>query len=148
MDQYHAPFTQQFPTMPPYMPQPMYHQNTKHHSTYNQGRRRMGPYNCSGRGYGRGGQGQVFGHHHDMDYQQRRHHQDNGSPYHHYSHQARTPNPIKRFNNRYYCWSHGFDVDHQSHECKCKKWGHQDRATKNNIMGGSTAKQHKTQLNM
>ena len=48
MDQYQAPFTQKFLTMPPYMPQPMYCQPSKHHSTYNQGRRGMGTYDCGG----------------------------------------------------------------------------------------------------
>jgi hypothetical protein len=55
-------------------------------------------------------------------------------------------NPVKRHNNWYYCWSHGFDVDHESHQCMDRRWGHQDGATRMNTMGGCQAKKHKTQL--
>jgi hypothetical protein len=55
-------------------------------------------------------------------------------------------NPVKRHNNWYYCWSHGFDVDHESHQCMERRWGHQDGATRMNTMGGYQAKKHKTQL--
>ena len=38
-----------------------------------------------------------------------------------------------------YCWTHGYLVDprHNSKNCKKKKPGHQDNATRDNNMGGS-----------
>jgi hypothetical protein len=40
-----------------------------------------------------------------------------------------------------YCWSHGFRVanNHTSQSCKNQRAGHQTSATKDDIMGGSTA---------
>ena len=43
-----------------------------------------------------------------------------------------------RTNISFYCWSHGA-CTHPSPECKSKKPGHQDAATFDNKMGGSTA---------
>ena len=39
-----------------------------------------------------------------------------------------------------YCWTHGYKVQkaHTSAKCKGKLGGHQDAATRDNIMGGST----------
>ena len=36
MGQYQSPFIQQFPTMPPYIPQPMFCQPNEQHLTFNQ----------------------------------------------------------------------------------------------------------------
>ena len=46
-----------------------------------------------------------------------------------------------RKNNTSYCWTHGFRVaeDHSSKSCKNQREGHQTGATKDDIMGGSTA---------
>ena len=35
-----------------------------------------------------------------------------------------TPNPIKRFENTFYCYSHGFDVDHDGCHCTDQMLGH------------------------
>lgn len=55
-------------------------------------------------------------------------------------------NPVKRHDNMWYCWSHGFDVDHHSGNCENPKLNHQYNATRNNTMGGCQAKKHKTIL--
>jgi hypothetical protein len=45
--------------------------------------------------------------------------------------------PVKTTNTDSYCWSHGYQVEksHTSATCNMKKSGHQDAATKANIMG-------------
>ena len=48
------------------------------------------------------------------------------------------PRRRRRTNFTFYCWSHGACA-HPSHECKSKRPGHQDQATFQNKMGGSTA---------
>jgi hypothetical protein len=55
-------------------------------------------------------------------------------------------NPVKRHNNMWYCWTHGYDVDHHSRNCMDPKHGHQYNATRTNTMGGCQAKKHKTVL--
>jgi hypothetical protein len=62
------------------------------------------------------------------------------------NHDNRNPNqnnPNRRKPNKNYCWTHGFRVadDHNSQNCKNTKFGHQQSATKDNIMGGSTSGQ-------
>lgn len=37
---------------------------------------------------------------------------------------------------RCYCWTHGLNNSHHSHECKAKETGHQDAATANNRLNG------------
>jgi hypothetical protein len=46
--------------------------------------------------------------------------------------------PAKSMKNNNYFWSHGHQVhkDHTSATCREIKYGHQDMATKDNIMGG------------
>jgi hypothetical protein len=46
--------------------------------------------------------------------------------------------PHKTTNNDSYCWSHGYQVVkwYTSAACNMKKSGHQDTATKKNLMGG------------
>ena len=53
--------------------------------------------------------------------------------------QQQPPNPVKRYENNNYCWSHGWDVenDHHSGCCNNPKQGHQFMATRTNPMGGS-----------
>eukprot|EP00804_Cyclotella_cryptica_P023089 CCRYP_000334-RA/>CCRYP_000334-RA protein AED:0.93 eAED:0.93 QI:0/0/0/0.5/1/1/2/0/513 len=58
----------------------------------------------------------------------------------------RPPNPVKRYNNMLYCWSHGFDVDHDGYHCNNPADGHIPWATRDNPCNGSTKKQHKTVL--
>ena len=58
----------------------------------------------------------------------------------------RTPNPVKRFNNWFYCWSHSFYVDHTSQQCQNPAYGHVYEATRDNICGGCCAKEQKTIL--
>ena len=41
-------------------------------------------------------------------------------------------NPVKFYPNWYVCFSHGFDVDHESHTCPNKKPGHVDTFTRAN----------------
>ena len=55
------------------------------------------------------------------------------------SNRARTSN--RGLANKGYCWTHGYRVKegHDSKTCKHKEEGHQDGATRANIMGGSTA---------
>ena len=56
-------------------------------------------------------------------------------------------NTQKFFNNLFYCYTCGYDVDHQSINCPNKKLGHRDDATRDNahlIMGASMKGQHKT----
>jgi len=36
-----------------------------------------------------------------------------------------------------YCWTHGIQHSHHSHECKKKEAGHKDEATLKDKMGGS-----------
>jgi hypothetical protein len=52
-------------------------------------------------------------------------------------------NGTPRKPNNNYCWTHGFRVasDHTSKTCKNPKNGHEKEATKDNLMGGSTAGQ-------
>jgi hypothetical protein len=51
------------------------------------------------------------------------------------------PPPCQQKQNNSYCWTHGFCVaaEHNSTNCKNQGSGHQTSATKDNIMGGSTA---------
>jgi hypothetical protein len=53
--------------------------------------------------------------------------------------------PNRRKPNTNYCWTHGFRVaeNHTSQTCKNTKFGHQQTATKDNLMGGSTAGQQR-----
>jgi hypothetical protein len=46
--------------------------------------------------------------------------------------------PVRTTNNDSYCWSHGYQVarSHKSATCNMKKIGHQDAASKSNMMGG------------
>ena len=55
------------------------------------------------------------------------------------------PNPVKLFENKNYCWTHGHDVedDHTSATCNNPLPGHQYNAAKNNTMGGNPKKDHK-----
>ena len=39
---------------------------------------------------------------------------------------------------KHYCWSCGTNSPHPSHKCENKKQGHKDKATKHNMMGGTT----------
>ena len=52
--------------------------------------------------------------------------------------------PRSRRDNGNYCWTHGYRVGnkHNSETCQNKAPGHQDRATRDNIMGGSQANLH------
>ena len=43
---------------------------------------------------------------------------------------------VPTLRHRFYCWSHGVNVSHDSCDCKKKKPGHQDTATYCNQMGG------------
>ena len=49
--------------------------------------------------------------------------------------------PRSRQDNGNYCWTHGYHVGnkHNSETCQNKAPGHQDRATRDNTMGGSQA---------
>ena len=49
--------------------------------------------------------------------------------------------PRSRRDNGNYCWTHGYRVGskHNSETCQNKAPGHQDRATRNNTMGGNQA---------
>ena len=50
---------------------------------------------------------------------------------------SRPANPNARRSNRiHYCWTHGM-CNHKSNECRNKRDGHKDDATKTNKMGGS-----------
>ena len=51
----------------------------------------------------------------------------------------RQPNPVKRWKNWNYCWTHGYDVKdgHTSQTCTNPKIGHIFQATRQNPMGGS-----------
>ena len=60
--------------------------------------------------------------------------------------QSNPQNPIKRYENWWYCHTHGCDVDHQSNNCPRPRAGHQFMATRNNRMGGSNKQHHKTTL--
>eukprot|EP00804_Cyclotella_cryptica_P015700 CCRYP_018925-RA/>CCRYP_018925-RA protein AED:0.49 eAED:0.35 QI:0/-1/0/1/-1/1/1/0/535 len=59
---------------------------------------------------------------------------------------SRPPNPVKRHNNMLYCWSHGFDVDHDGYHCNNPSEGHIPWATRDNPCNGCMKKQHKTVL--
>lgn len=98
-----------------------------------------------GRGYGRGGgRGSGRGNYNQGQYNQQQQ-QQGGQGQNFYQNQNQQ-NPVKRHDNWFYCWSHGFDVDHDSMHCMNQKWGHQIHATRNNCMGGCQAKKHKTVL--
>ena len=45
--------------------------------------------------------------------------------------------PVRQNRNKWYCWSHGM-CGHKSSECRHKKAGHCDAATKSNRMNGSS----------
>jgi hypothetical protein len=104
--------------------------------------------NC---GYGRGGcgnggrgnyQGNYQG---NQGYQQQYGNQENNGGF--YGNVKNTMNPVKRHNNMWYCWTHGYDVDHHSGNCMDPHPGHQWNATRTNTMGGChQAKKHKTIL--
>jgi hypothetical protein len=99
-----------------------------------------------GRGYGRGG-GRGYGrggYNYNNGYQQSNYNQNQGGGF--YDNVNQSKNPIKRHNNMWYCWTHGFDVDHHSGNCAAPKPGHQWNATRTNTMGGCQAKIHKTVL--
>mmetsp|Transcript_14753 Transcript_14753/g.20914 ORF Transcript_14753/g.20914 Transcript_14753/m.20914 type:complete len:541 (+) Transcript_14753:121-1743(+) len=55
-------------------------------------------------------------------------------------------NPVKRFENDNYCWTHGCDVQpgHTSMTCTNPAPGHNVYATRFNMMGGSMKGSHKT----
>jgi hypothetical protein len=98
----------------------------------------------TGRGYGRGGgRGLSRG---NSGYQNQQQQYNNGQGGDFYSNVNRDMNPVKRHDNMWYCWSHGFDVDHHSGNCENPKLNHQYNATRNNTMGGCQAKKHKTIL--
>ena len=46
---------------------------------------------------------------------------------------AQAPNPRKRHDNDWFCWTHGFDVDHPGHMCQRPRPGHQSTATRYNL---------------
>lgn len=105
-----------------------------------------------GRGYGRGGgrgygrtynnQGYNQGYYQGNQGQQQQADQAGGF----YQNVNTNMNPVKRHNNMWYCWTHGYDVDHHSGNCMDPKHGHQYNATRTNTMGGCQAKKHKTVL--
>ena len=45
-----------------------------------------------------------------------------------------------------YCWSHGWDCNHTSNECRRRQPGHQNNATRTNSMGGNPTNAHRTIL--
>ena len=55
-------------------------------------------------------------------------------------------NPVKRYENQNYCWSHGGDISAKHHSGNCPKqlMGHQCGATRQNPMGGTPKGCHKT----
>ena len=61
---------------------------------------------------------------------------------------SREANPIKRFENQNYCWSHGFDIedDHCSSNCTKTRQGHMWNATRANPMNGCMKGKHKNVL--
>jgi hypothetical protein len=107
----------------------------------------------SGRGYGQGGgrgyrrnynnQGYYQGYYQDNQGQQQQADQAGGFFYQNVN---TNMNPVKRHHNMWYCWTHGYDVDHHSGNCMDPKHGHQYNATRTNTMGGCQAKKHKTVL--
>lgn len=58
----------------------------------------------------------------------------------------RAPNPVKRHENWFYCWTHGCDVSHESSSCPKPGAGHMWNATRGNRMGGTDKGGHKTML--
>ena len=96
-----------------------------------------------GRGYNRGRGGRGNGRYNQYNQYQQQGGQPNGQGFYQNSNQQ---NPVKRHDNLYYCWTHGFDVDHDSAHCLDRKYGHQEGATRYNCMGGCQAKKHKTIL--
>ena len=52
---------------------------------------------------------------------------------------SNTTSPTPTLGHNHYCWSCGFKSPHPSYKCINKKQGHQDKATKYNIMDGSKA---------
>jgi hypothetical protein len=69
---------------------------------------------------------------------------DNNNNYNNNNNNNANP-PNRRKPNTNYCWTHGFRVaeNHTSQNCKNTKFGHQQTATKDNLMGGSTAGQQR-----
>jgi hypothetical protein len=133
-------------TPQPYVQQQQYTPQQSYGGRGGRGNRGRGGY---GRGYGgRGGYGRGYGGRGGgrgyQTQQQPPQAYDPNAGF--YQAPAAPMNPVKRHNNWYYCWSHGFDVDHESHQCMDRRWGHQDGATRMNTMGGCQAKKHKTQL--
>ena len=61
------------------------------------------------------------------------------------SNSTKTRGPYTRKTDKY-CWSHGACA-HESKDCFSKKQGHQDQATFNNKMGGSTTRCQNQQNN-
>ena len=55
-------------------------------------------------------------------------------------------NPVKFHKNWFYCWSCGYDVDHESQNCPCPAPGHVYHATRNNPCGGRKKGIHKNVL--
>ena len=56
-------------------------------------------------------------------------------------------NARKTFPNLFYCYTHGYDVDHPGHMCPAKKYGHRDDVTRDNAheyLGACMKGQHKT----
>ena len=54
---------------------------------------------------------------------------------------TRRERTTRQYNNKNYCWSHGYDIskDHTSQNCRFKHDGHKAKATRENILGGSVA---------
>ena len=62
-----------------------------------------------------------------------------------YQQPSQPPNPVKLFENKNYCWTHGHNVknDHTSGMCNNPLPGYQLNTTKTNTMGGNPKKDHK-----
>lgn len=59
-------------------------------------------------------------------------------------------NRIKTYDNLFYCKTHGYDVDHQGHNCPDPKWDHDPNTTRDNAHetpGACMKAQHKTLAN-
>ena len=138
--QYYQPPQQQYqPPQQQYQP-PQQQYQQQYQQQQSGGRGRGGGRRGYGRGGNRGRGGRGNGYY--AQYQQQGG-QQSGQGFYATSNQQ---NPVKRHDNMYYCWTHGFDVDHDSAHCTNRKYGHQEAATRYNCLGGCQAKKHKTIL--
>ena len=103
-----------------------------------------------GRGYSRGRGGRGAGQ--SQYYQQGGYQGQQGNTHQapasggFYDGQNRAPNPVKYHKNWWYCWSHGYDVDHDSAHCPNPRAGHVSYATRDNPCNGCMKAKHKTQM--